>query len=210
VLFGRKKKKKFPKEADTLVKALFALDALRVGVFRSELRDVRKNLRNLHFLSEEDVSWSHVRREVNKVIDSPARSAEALRTLQALPILTLVVVACIIGMIFMAFMAIYVVKSITLFRMLIYPLVAAAIVSGIRWYLDEKLREYFESNVRRTEKIKNVNQLIINRIIKVLKAADFPLEKCQFVLYNVDYTNIKVKKNPSFMREAYLAMPTSA
>jgi hypothetical protein len=208
VLFGRKKKK-FPKEADTLVKGLFALDALRVGVFRPELRDVHKNLKSLHFLSEEDLSWSHVRREVNKVIDSPARSAEASRILQALPFLTIVVVACIIGMISMAFMAIYVVKSPTLFRMLIYPLAATAVISGIRWYLDERLREYFEGNVQKTEKIKNVNQVIINRIIKVLKAEDFPLEKCQFVLYNIDYANIKVKKNPSILREAYLAMPTT-
>jgi hypothetical protein len=208
MLFGRKKKK-FPKEADTLVKALFALDALRVGVFRPELRDVHKNLKSLHFLSEEDLSWSHVRREINKVIDSPARSAEASRTLQVLPFLTLVVVACIIGMIFMAFTAIYVVKSIALFRMLVFPLAASAVISGIRWHLDERLREYFEGNVQRTEKIKNVNQVIINRIIKVLKAEDFPLDKCQFVLYNTDYANIKIKKNPSMLREAYLAMPTT-
>jgi hypothetical protein len=120
----------------------------------------------------------------------------------------MVVVACIIGMILMAFIAIYVVKSVTLFRMLVYLLAATAVISGIRLYLDERLREYFESNVRRTEKIKNVNRLIINRIINVLKAEDFPLEKCQFVLYNSDYTNIKLKKNPSVFRGAYLAMST--
>jgi hypothetical protein len=208
VLFGRKKKK-FPEEADTLIKALFALDGLRVGVLRPELKDVHKNLKNLHFLSQEDVSWSYVRREINKVIDSPARSTEATRIIHVLPFLTVAVVVGVIGMIIMAFAALYIIKSLFLFRMLVIPLAVTAAVSGVRWYLDEKLREYFEKNVQRTEKIRNVNQLIINNVIKILKAKGFPLERCQFVLYNTDYANIKVKKNPTIYREAYLAMPTT-
>jgi hypothetical protein len=209
-VFGRSKpNNKMPDEASTLVKAVFTLDALRVGVFAPELRNLHRNLRDTHFLSTEGISWSAIRREINEVANFPEKSERIARYVRRLPILNVVLIIAFSMTAVAAALDLYVIRRYALGVVILPSLAFMATVSTLRWHYEESVRTYFEKTRPRAERIRKINNQLIAKLIAVLQKAKFPLDECEFALYNADYQNIIIKKKPRLYKGYYEVSPSS-
>ncbi len=206
--FGRRKPKgKLPEDASTLIRAVFTLDALRVGIFAPELRKLRQNLRETHFLSTEDISWSAIRREVNELINFPEKSDKTTRYVRRLPLLNILLLIGFGATAALAVLDLYIIRRFPLYVVILPGVVFMSSVSTIRWYYEEFLRSHFETTKPRAEKIRGFNNQIIDKLIFILQKAKYPIEDCVFALYNADYQNIVIKSKPKFYRGYYEVFP---
>jgi len=207
--FGRPKPKgKIPEEAHVLIRAVFTLDALRVGLFPPELRNLRKELKESRLLSGEGMSWSSLRREINELINFPEKSERTANFARRLPILSILL---IIGF---AVTGIGVVLDLYIFHygyplyVIVVPgMVYMSAVSTVRWHYEESIRGYYETSKPKADKIRRINNQLIGRMILVLQKERYPLKDCSFALYNADYQNISVKSKPKFYRGYYEVYP---
>lgn len=208
--FGRSKSNdKMPDEASTLVRAVFTLDALRVGVFAPELRNLHRSLRDTHFLSTEGIGWSAIRREINEVAKFPEKSERIGRYVRRLPILNVVLIVAFSLTAVAAALDLYVIRRYPLDVVILPSLAFMATVSTFRWYYEESIRTYFEKNRPRAERIRKINNQLITKLIAVLEKAKYPLDDCEFALYNADYQNIIIKKKPRLYKGYYEVSLTS-
>jgi hypothetical protein len=81
-------------------------------------------------------------------------------------------------------------------------------VSTVRWHYEESIRSFYETSKPRADKIRRINNQLIGRMILVLQKAGYPLKDCSFALYNDDYQNIGVKRQPKFYRGYYEVYPS--
>ncbi len=207
-IFGRRKaKNKFPDDASLLIRAVFTLDSLRVGIFAPELRNLHRSLRDTHFLSTEDVSWSAIRREINELINFPEKSERIARYVRRLPILNVALLAAFGVTGAAAVLDIYVIRRFPLYVVIFPSLAFMATLSTFRWYYEESLRTYYERTRPRAERIRKINNQLITKLIAVLQKAKYPLDECQFALFNADYQNLSIKKRPRLYRGYYEVYP---
>jgi hypothetical protein len=207
--FGRPKPKgKVPEEAGILMRAVFTLDALRIGQFAPELRNLRRELTDSHVLTGEGMSWSSLRRDINDLINFPGKSEEIGKRVSRLPILTMLLfigfgvtgVAAVVN--------IYVLRwAYPLSEVVIPGLIYMSAISTLRWHYEESIRSYYETSKPKAEKIKRINNQLIGRLITVLQKAKYPLNDCYFALYNADYQNIHIKSKPKLYRGWYEVYP---
>jgi len=208
--FGRPKPKgKLPEEASILIRAIFTLDALRVGLFPPELRNLRKELKDSHVLAGEGMSWSAMRRDINDLINFPEKSEKIAKRASTLPTLSILLMigfgATGIG----AVMDLYVLKRYPLSFVVIPGLIFMSIISTVRWHYEESIRSYYEKEQPKRDRIKRINNQLIARLVLVLQKTKYPPKDCYFALYNADYDNIQVKSKPKLYRGYYLVYPAS-
>jgi hypothetical protein len=207
-LFGRPKPKgKPPEEASVLVRAVFTLDALRVGLFPPELRHLHKELKDAHILSGEDMSWSGLRREINDLINFPGTSERTANFARRLPILSILLIIGFAATGIGVALDLYVFRRLPLFVVVVPGMVFMIAVSTVRWHYEESIRSYYEKSKPRADKIRRINNQLIGRMILVLQKAKYPLKDCSFALYNSDYQNIVIKRRPRFYRGYYEVYP---
>jgi hypothetical protein len=209
-IFGRPKPKgKLPEDASTLIRAVFTLDALRVGIFAPELRKLHQSLRETHFLSTEGVSWSAIRREINELINFPEKSDRTTRYVRRLPFLNILLLVGFGATAASAIVDLYVIRQFPLYTVILPGLVFMSAVSTVRWYYEDFVRSYFENTKPRAERIRRLNNQIIEKLIFILQKAEYPLDDCTFALYNADYQNIGIKSKPKIYRGYYEVYPKS-
>jgi hypothetical protein len=206
--FGRPQPKgKPPDEARVLIRSIFTLDALRVGLFPPELRNLRKELKESRILASEGISWSGLRREINELINFPEKSEATANYARRLPILTLLLMIGFavtgIGVV----VDLYVFKLYPLYVIVVPAMVYMSAVSTIRWHYEESIRGFYEKAKPRSDKIRRINNQLIARLIQVLQKTKYPLEDCTFALYNSDYDGLAIKKRPKFYRGYYEVYP---
>jgi hypothetical protein len=206
--FGRPKPKgKLPEEAHVLIRAIFTLDALRVGLFPPELRNLHQELKESHLLGNEGMSWSGLRREINDLINFPEKSEKIARFVRRLPILS---VLLIIGFALTGIgsvLDLYVFKLYPLFVIVVPGMVYMGAVSTIRWHYEESIRQYYERSKPKADKIRRINNQLISRLILILQKAQYPLRDCTFALYNSNYDRLAIKSKPKFYRGYYEVYP---
>jgi len=206
--FGKPKPKgKVPEEASILMRAIFTLDALRVGMFAPELRNLRKELRDSHVLSGEGISWSSLRRDINDLINFPEKSEKIASRATRLPTLTILIIVGFAVTGVAAVLDLYVLRAYPLSVVVIPGLIFMSAVSTVRWHYEESIRGYYETSKPKAEKIKRINNQLIGRLLLVLQKAKYPLKDFYFALYNVDYQNIQVKSKPKLYRGWYEVYP---
>jgi hypothetical protein len=205
-----KPKGKLPEDAGILVRTVFTLDALRVGLFPPELRNLRRELTDSGLLAGEGMSWSALRRDINDLINFPEKSEKTANFARRLPILTVLLMVgfAITGL--GAFLDLYVFKLYPIYVIVVPGMVYMAAVSTIRWHYEESIRGFYERSKPKMEKIRRTNNQLIARMIVILQRANYPLEDCSFALYNSDYTHIAIKRRPRFYRGYYEVYPSSS
>ena len=206
--FGRPQPKgKPPEEARVLIRTIFTLDALRVGIFPPELRNLRKELRDSHILAGEGMSWSGLRREINELINFPEKSEKTANYARRLPILTVLLMIGFavtgIGVV----LDLYVFKLYPLYVIVVPGMVYMSAVSTVRWHYEESIRGFYERTKPRSDKIRKINNQLIARLILVLQKAKYPMKDCTFALYNSDYEGLMIKGKPRFYRGYYEVYP---
>jgi hypothetical protein len=207
-LFGRPKPKgKLPEEASILMRAIFTLDALRVGMFPPELRKLRKELTDSHVLAGEGISWSAMRRDINDIINFPEKSERIAKRASTLPTLSILLMVGFAATGVGAVLDLYVLKRYPLSFVVIPGLIFMSIVSTIRWHYEESIRSFYEKEQPKRDKIKRINNQLIARLVLVLQRTNYPLKDAYFALYNADYANIQVKSKPKLYRGYYLVYP---
>ena len=206
--FGRPKPKgKIPEEAHVLIRAVFTLDALRVGLFPPELRNLRKEMKESHVLSNEGMSWSGIRREINDLINFPEKTEKTANFARRLPILTVLLMIGFALTGIGAVLDLYVYKLYPLFVIVVPGMVYMGIISTIRWHYEESIRDLYQRSKPKTEKITRINNQLLARMTLILQKANYPLEDCSFALYHTDYVGITVKRKPRFYRGYYEVYP---
>jgi len=206
--FGRPKpKSKPPEEASVLIRTIFTLDALRVGLFPPELRNLRKELKNSHVLAGEGMSWSAMRRDINDLINFPEKSEKIAKRASTLPTLTILLMIGFAATGTAAVVDLYLLKRYPLSFVVIPGLIFMSIVSTVRWHYEESIRTYYEKEQPKRDRIKRINNQLISRLILVLQKAKYPLKDCYFALYNADYDNIQVKRKPKLYSGYYHVYP---
>ena len=206
--FGRPKPKgNPPEEASVLIRTIFTLDALRVGLFPPELRKLRKELKDSHVLAGEGMSWSAMRRDINDLINFPEKSEKIAKRVSTLPTLSILVMVGFAATGTAAVVDIYFLKRYPLSYVVIPGLIFMSLVSTVRWHYEESIRSYYEKEQPKRERVKRINNQLISRLIFVLEKAKYPLKDCLFALYNADYDNIQVKSKPKLYRGYYNVYP---
>ena len=212
--FGRiKPKGKVPEEASVLIRAIFSLDALRVGMFPPGLRTLRKDLTESHILAGEGISWSALRRDINDLINFPEKSEKIAKRASTLPILTILVMLGFAATAISAIVDLYILPATHRYPLswaVIPGLVFMCAVSTLRWHYEESIRTFYEKEKPKVDRIRRVNNQLITRLILVLQKAKYPLKECYFALYNSDYDNIQIKSRPKFYRGYYQVYPGQA
>ena len=209
--FGRPRPKgKLPEEAHVLIRAVFTLDALRVGLFPPELRKLRKELKDSHILAGEGMSWSSLRREINGLINFPEKSDRTASFARRLPILTILLFIGFAATGIGAVLDLYVFPKYPLSVIVVPGMVFLSVVSTVRWHYEESIRGFYETSKPRADKIRRINNQLIDRMILVLQRASYPLKDCSFALYNGDYQNISIKSRPRIYRGYYEVYPSPA
>lgn len=207
-LFGRSKPKgKLPEEASVLIRSVFTLDAMRQGIFAPELRKLHRELKDAHFLTQDGVSWSTLRRDINDLINFPEKSERIGRFVSRLPILNVVLLVSFSAIAAAAVLDLYVIRRYPLPVIVLPGIAFMACVSTLRWYYEESVRGFFERVKPKADRIRRVNDLLIVKLVGVLQKERYPFEKCIFALYNADYQNIVVKSKPKIYRGYYEVYP---
>jgi len=206
--FSRPRPKgKLPEEAHVLIRTVFTLDALRVGLFPPELRNLRRELKESRILAGEGISWSGLRREINELINFPEKSEKTANYARRLPILTLLLMVGFavtgIGVV----IDLYLFKLYPLYVIVVPAMVYMSVVSTVRWHYEESIRGFYEKAKPRSDKIRRINNQLIARLIQVLQKAKYPMTDCTFALYNSDYEGLAIKKRPRFYRGYYEVYP---
>jgi hypothetical protein len=206
--FGRPKPKgKVPEEAGILMRAIFTLDALRVGLFAPELRNLRRELKDSHVLAGEGMSWSALRRDINDLISFPEKSDKIAKRVSTLPILSILLMVGFAATGVGAVLDLYVFRLYPLSMIVIPGLIFMCGVSTVRWHYEESIRSYYEKEKPKSDRIRKINNQLIGRLVLVLQRAKYPLKDCYFALYNADYENIQVKSKPKLYRGYYHVYP---
>jgi hypothetical protein len=211
-LFGRPKPKgKVPEEAGILMRAVFTLDALRVGLFPPELRNLRRELTDSHVLAGEGMSWSGLRRDINDLINFPGKSEKIAKRVTTLPTLSILLIFGFgitgIG----AVLDLYVFRGNPPLYVVVLPgIFFMGTISTIRWHYEESIRSYYETSKPKADKIRRINNQLIARLCVVLQKANYPPKDCYFALYNADYQNIQIKSKPKIYRGWYEVHPNPA
>jgi hypothetical protein len=205
-----KTKSKLPENASTLIRTIFTLDAMRIGIFAPELRHLHNSLRETHSLSTGGVSWSALRRDINDLLSFPEKSEKITRYVRALPILNLLLLTCFAAIAGFAALDLYVLRRYPLYLVILPGLVVMCGVSTLRWYFEESIRSFFEKNRPKEDKIKRINNLLIARLIVELRNGNYPPEECTFALYHADYQNIMIKSKPKIYRGYYNVCPKAS
>jgi hypothetical protein len=209
-LFRRPKPKgKLPEEASVLIRSVFTLDAMRQGIFAPELRKLHRELKDARFLSAEGVSWSSLRRDINELINFPEKSERIGRFVSRLPILNVLLLVSFAVIATAAVLDLYVLRRYPLTVIVLPGIAFMAGVSTLRWYYEEMVRGFFETAKPKADKIRRVNNLLIAKLVSVLREGKYPFEKCTFALYNADYQNIVIKSKPRIYRGYYEVYPKS-
>ena len=208
--FARPKPKgKLPEDARVLIRTVFTLDALRVGLFPPELRNLRKELKDSRLLAGEGMSWSGLRREINDMINFPAKSERIATYARSLPILTVLLFIGFAATGIGAFLVLYAFKQYPLYMVVVPGMVYMASVSTVRWHFEESIRGFYERSNPRADKIKRINNQLISRMTIILQKANYPLRDCTFALYHDDYAGITIKSRPKFYRGYYEVYPAA-
>ncbi len=209
--FGRPKPKgKVPEEASVLVRTVFTLDALRLGVFSPELRNLRRELKEFHVLSSEGMSWSALRRDINDLINFPETSEKIAKFAGRLSILSVLLIVGFAATGIAVVLDLYVFRRLALYVVVVPGMIFMSAVSTLRWHYEESIRSYYETSKPKSEKIKRINNQLIARMILVLQKAKYPLKECTFALYNADYQNLAIKSKPKLYRGYYEVYPNPA
>lgn len=207
--FGRPKPKgKLPEEAHTLIRAVFTFDALRVGLFPPELRNLHQDLKESRLISGDGMSWSSLRREINQLINFPEKSERTANFARRLPILGILLMVGFAATGIGAALDLYLFHfSYPLYLIVVPGMVFMSAVSTVRWHYEESIRGYYEKSKPKADKIRRINNQLLGKMLVVLQNANYPLKDCSFALYNADYDHISVKKRPRFYRGYYEVYP---
>ncbi|HKM76793.1 MAG TPA: hypothetical protein VJZ32_10270 [Candidatus Bathyarchaeia archaeon] len=208
-LFGRRPKPKgnIPEDASALLRTVFTLDAMRIGIFAPELRHMHKSLRDTHSLTGDGMSWSAIRRDINDLINYPAKSEKITQYVRRLPILNSLLLVSFVLVGSIAALDFYFFRRIQPSLIIIPGLAVMMSISVLRWHYEESIRSFFEKNKPKADKIRRINNFLIGRLIAVLQKAKYPLEDCTFALYNFDYQNLAVKSKPKIFKGYYEVYP---
>ncbi len=110
------------------------------------------------------------------------------------------------------------ISIITFIPLVLYLSSCAFFILGqwLKIKIGRKITEHYNANPDILKKeityLKNLNQRLINQLIRVLKhkrAIDtrFKLEKYKFRIFNSDYSKLNVLKSPGRFRKKYLVIP---
>ncbi|MEM3727495.1 MAG: hypothetical protein QXG49_03825, partial [Candidatus Bathyarchaeia archaeon] len=151
-------------------------------------------------------SWKSLKGDIELLLSLPAKSPVLRRFTSVLPIINILITLFFLIMIVLATLNVLLPKLI-IFNLHDVLMTIIFIVGGLlvaRWYMEEKIKEFYEETQKKKVKLGRINQMIIDELLKVISKKNISVKDVKLKLFNVDYKGIIVLKEPSFFREHYL------
>ncbi|MBS7657872.1 MAG: hypothetical protein QXL69_04715 [Candidatus Bathyarchaeia archaeon] len=200
------KRRKLPEEIENYINVICIIDAVRVGRFR-RLRELENYIDKLGLEKKiPEFSWKSLKGDIELLLSLPAKSPVLRRFTSVLPIINILITLFFLIMIVLATLNVLLPKLI-IFNLHDVLMTIIFIVGGLlvaRWYMEEKIKEFYEETQKKKVKLGRINQMIIDELLKVISKKNISVKDVKLKLFNVDYKGIIVLKEPSFFREHYL------
>lgn len=200
------KRRKLPEEIENYINVICILDAVRVGRFR-RLRELESYIDKLDLEKKiPEFSWKSLKGDIELLLSLPGKSKNLRRFTSILPVLNISITLSFLIMIVLATLNVLSPKVIV-FNLHDVLMTIIFIVGGLlvaRWYMEEKIKEFYEETQKKKVKLGRINQMIINKLLDIISRKNISVENVKLKLFNVDYKGISILKEPSFFREQYL------
>jgi|YelNatPaOPRAMG01_1025707.scaffolds.fasta_scaffold22451_6 ABC-type multidrug transport system fused ATPase/permease subunit len=200
------KRHKIPEEIENYINVICILDAVRVGRFK-RLRELQDYIEKLDLEKKvPEFKWKTLKGDIESLLSLPGKSPSLRRFTSILPILNTLITLSFLIMIVLATLNTLSPKIIT-FNLHDVLMTIIFITGGLlvaRWYMEEKIKEFYEESQKKKLRLGKINQMIIDKLLNVISEKKISIEKVRLKLFNIDYKGIIVLKKPSFFREHYL------
>lgn len=200
------KRYKIPEEIENYINVICILDAVRVGRFK-RLRELQDYIEKLDLEKKvPEFKWKTLKGDIEFLLSLPGKSSSLRRFTSILPILNMLITLSFLIMIVLATLNTLLPKIIT-FNLHDVLMTIIFITGGLlvaRWYMEEKIKEFYEESQKKKLRLGRINQMIIDKLLNVISEKKISIEKVRLKLFNIDYKGIIVLKKPSFFREHYL------
>ena len=203
------RRRKIPKDVRQLIDAICIIDAARSGRFR-RLGELRKIIENVELTKDTSFTWKTVRSDISTVLDLPKKDPKVARYASFIPAMSILILAGFFVLVTLFTLVIYAKIDFQKYSPMRFSDVVAAVlfvIGGlivVRWYMEEKIGEFYQANPTRSQRLGRFNQTLIDHLGERLKKTKTPV-KFQMRLLNTDYRGITVLKKPNMFRDWYVA-----
>jgi len=197
------KRRKIPKDLRELIDAICIIDAARSGRFK-RLRELRKYVDRSDLTKGTGFTWKSVRGDISTILDLPRKDATIARYASLIPAITILIILGFLSMVIMFTLKIY--NLYVRFDLPNSVLVALFVTGGLlvaRWYMEEKIGEFYDKNPTKSQRLGRFNQVLIDHLIEKLSRSKTSTD-FQMRFFNTDYKGITVLKGPGFFRDWYV------
>ncbi len=202
------KRRKIPKDIRQLIDAICIVDAARVGRFK-RLKELGKFVEDGDLAKGTGFSWKAVRGDISTILDLPKKDPTIARYASLIPALSIMILSGFMVIVLLFTLRIYWLFDVRKYTSLEFSNVIAIVlfvIGGLlvaRWYMDERIGEFYETNPTKSQRLGRFTQALIDHLVQKLKHSKKPVD-FQMRLYNVDYKGISVRKKPSLIRDYYV------
>jgi|GEM_PF-2003100 hypothetical protein len=200
------KKYRLPEEIENYINVICILDAVRIGRFR-RLRELEGYIDKLDLEKKiPEFKWKTLKGDIELLLSLPGKAPSLRRFTSILPVLNILILLSFLVMIVLSTLNTLSPKMIT-FNLHDVLMTVIFITGGLlvaRWYMEEKIKEFYEESQKKKLKLGRINQMVIDKLLNVISEKKVSVEKAKLKLFNIDYKGITVLKEPSFFRDHYL------
>jgi hypothetical protein len=198
------KRRKIPRDVRELIDAIVIIDAARAGRFK-RLRELGKYVSDGDLAKATGFSWKAVRGDISTVLNLPSKEPAIARFASLIPLLSMLIIVGFLSIVVMFGAKIYNIYS--QFDLPNTVAIALFLVGGLlvaRWYMEQRIMEFYESNPTKSQSLKRFNQALIDYLIQKLEHSKSHVD-FQMRLLNKDYRGIAIQKERGLFRDFYVA-----
>jgi hypothetical protein len=203
------RRRKIPKDIRQLIDAICIIDAARSGRFR-RLTELRKIVEKIDLSKGTGFTWKTLKSDISAVLDLPRKDPKVARYASFIPAMSILILAGFFVLVTLFTLVIYAKVDFQKYSPMRFSDVVAIVlfvIGGflvVRWYMEEKISEFYHANPTRSQRLGRFNQALIDHLAQRLKETKTRVN-FQMRLLNTDYRGITVLKKPSIFRDWYVA-----
>jgi len=203
------KRRKIPKEIRQIIDTICIIDAARVGRFK-RLKELKGFVDDGELGKSTGFTWKSVRGDISTILDLPKKDPSIARYASMIPSLSIMILIGFFAIVILFTLRIYAQFDIRKYAPIGFSdaVLAILIVIGgllvLRWYMDEKIGEFYHANPTKGQRLARFNQALIDHLIEKLRHSKTPVD-FQIRIYNTDYKSILISKKPNLIRDWYVA-----
>ena len=202
------KRRKIPKDIRELIDTICIIDAARAGRFK-RLSELRKYVVDSDLIRDTGFTWKGVRGDISTVLDLPKKDPTIARYASLIPAMSILILLGFFVIVTLFTLVIFAkidFQKYTSFRFSDVIAIVLFVIGGLlvaRWYMEEKIGDFYKANPTRSQRLGRFNQALIDHLIDRLRRDRITVD-FQMRFFNIDYKGISVAKEPKLFRDCYV------